>query len=565
MGYQVAFSTIRQALASGRIGTPVAARVVVHSLTNDNDVPALAAQVANEICGWLAASPQSLFAHGDVRGGQLTLLLQLARGLSALVSVGTQAGTSPLVESVVFGNQGTLSCEGDWEAFTDPTSGPTPTATSKWLADSFPAAIRRSIQTRQRVAFTERGLVESSGIASTGNGSNAGEEPFPTNLFTRASRRPADPPYGVLLVSGDHTHQPGYADAFRADPRCRLVGICDGLVTPERDALNRRLADRWHLPLFPNYREALARPDVHLVSICAEPERRTEFIVAAAEARRHLYLDKPLCATRAEARQIVAAVREHGVLAHMFSQVGWDPALRVQRLIDSGRLGELRAIHCDLCFAKGHPGTADLTRPRRESAQPDTFELPDAKRELTNIGVYGVILLLWLLRRRVRRVCANTGNFFFAEHQTRGLEDFGQMLLEMDGGLTASVTAARTGWRSHPSGGLHRVYLIGDRGMAVVDAHRPRVEVWSNQEPWSAPPRDPADPMAMWAPLPDSPFAAQPKRDWFVPSAAAWSTDVSRFLDCLRTGQDSDITVELAAAATDVLLRAYQSAAGYGL
>ena len=69
----------------------------------------------------------------------------------------------------------------------------------------------------------------------------------------------------------------------------------------------------------------------------------------------------------------------------------------------------------------------------------------------------------------------------------------------------------------------------------------------------------------MWAPLPDSPFVAQPKRDWFVPSVAAWSTDVSRFLDCLQTGQDSDITVEVAAAATDTLLRAYQSASNRGV
>src|SRR5262249_31052802 len=44
---------------------------------------------------------------------------------------------------------------------------------------------------------------------------------------------PADPPasrqprYGVLLVSGNHTHQEDYALAFAADPRCRLIAVTD--------------------------------------------------------------------------------------------------------------------------------------------------------------------------------------------------------------------------------------------------------------------------------------------------------------------------------------------------
>jgi len=64
---------------------------------------------------------------------------------------------------------------------------------------------------------------------------------------------------------------------------------------------------------------------------------------------------------------------------------------------------------------------------------PDRFELADSKRELSNVGVYPLVQLLSLVGRNVRRVTATTGNYFFAEHQRNNMEDFGQMLLELEG------------------------------------------------------------------------------------------------------------------------------------
>lgn len=552
MSFAAATAAIGQALSTQRLGTPVAARVLVHTLNDARELPALTAHVAMVTCDWLGSAPRTLFAQGDVRGGQLTVLLRLEGGQSALVSVGTKSQRAPAMEIILFGNRGTLSWEGgEQDVEHDSPAGGAASETEQRLL----VAIRQAIQTRDAVSWNSDGTTRNHPSAPPAKTTST------FSLFHRTTRRSLEPPYGLLLVAGDHTHQPGYAEAFLADPRCRLVGITDDAPSLQRQALNHRLAERLQTRVLPNLREALERPDVHIVSICAEPERRAPMIVEAAKAGRHIYLDKPLCASPQEAAQIVAAVREHNVLAHMFTQVSWDPATRARQWVDSGELGELVSIHCDICFAKGYVGTAQLGRPRVETSAPSQFELPDAKRELTNIGVYGMTLLLWLLRRPMRRVFASTGNYFFAEHQTRDMEDFGQVLLELDGGVTASITAGRTGWRSHPSGGLHRIHLIGERGAVVIDAHRPRAEIWSTLDPWIPPPRDPDDPLAMWAPLPGSPFQASPKQDWILPRANQWSTDVTWFLDCLEKGTDSHMTVEVAASATEALFAAYQSAA----
>ena len=312
--------------------------------------------------------------------------------------------------------------------------------------------------------------------------------------------------------------------------------------------------------MLPSLTDALARHDVHIVSICAEPYRRGRIIVQAARAGKHLYLDKPLAGSVEDVDSIVAAVRESRIVAHMFTQVHWDPAQRVRAVLESGELGDLVAVHCDVCFAKGHGGTADLSRPRVEHETPTRFELPDAKRELTNVGVYPIAMLLWLLRQNVTRVHGTTGNFFFTEHQSHDMEDFGQLLLEFDGGVTATISAGRAGWRSHPGMGLHRVCLIGTKGSVTVDAHRPRVEVWADVVPWTPPPRDPDDPMGMWAPRPDSPYKAAPKNGWVLPTASFWATDAKHFLDCIEQGKQSEVSVDVAAAATEILFAAYRSA-----
>ena len=226
------------------------------------------------------------------------------------------------------------------------------------------------------------------------------------------------PPFGTLLVAGGATHQEDYARALAADPRCRLLALADEPETsPRRKRWNEQLARELGIPVLPDLDTALARTDVSVVSICAEPERRARIILRCAEAGKHLYLDKPLAASADEARQLVAAIERAGVVNQMFSMVHTALATRARQIVRSGRLGDVVAIHADLLFAKGPAGTSRLGSPRVESRRPTQFERQDSKRELYNVGVYPLIFISWLLGRSVRRVSAVTANYFFREHQ----------------------------------------------------------------------------------------------------------------------------------------------------
>jgi predicted dehydrogenase len=365
--------------------------------------------------------------------------------------------------------------------------------------------------------------------------------------------------YGVLLVTGGQTHQESYALAFAADPRAQLVALTDELqISARRRSLNEQLAKQLNIPYIPDLQEALKLREVQVVSVCAEPERRARIAIQCAEAGKHLYLDKSLCPRLEDADALVAAVQKAGVKSHMYTFMTQPWLQRLRQLVNSGALGEIRAIHADCFFAKGHPGSAQPAR-RKEEFPPERHQLVEAKRELDNVGVYPLAHIHWFTGRKYKRVWCCTANYFFREHQKHNIEDFGLVQGELEGGIRVTVAAGRYGWTTHPGTGTHRYIVVGSRGIYIADAWRPRLEVYSTETPWTPPAAHPDDPMAFWLSTMQITHA-RPKTTWWPLDPVA-ERDAAYFLDCLDAGRDSEISVHQAAHIAEVLVAAYQSAA----
>jgi predicted dehydrogenase len=208
---------------------------------------------------------------------------------------------------------------------------------------------------------------------------------------------------------------------------------------------------------------------VDVSSICTPPERRARVIIRCAEAGKHLYLDKPLAPKLQEADAIVAAVRQAGVHSQMFSFITQPWARQAKAALAQGKIGQFLAIHADLFFAKGKPGSAQLSVPRMEQYPPERHQLLEAKRELDNIGVYPITMIRWLTGKKFRTVFGITANYFFEEHQKQNVEDFGLLSCTLENGLPVTIAVGRYGWTSHPAGGVNRMILVGSERSLVVD------------------------------------------------------------------------------------------------
>lgn len=151
----------------------------------------------------------------------------------------------------------------------------------------------------------------------------------------------AEAPVGVAVISFSHSHGSIWAEAFRDDPRCRLVAVWD-------DDLERgkREADRLETPFAPDLTELLGMPDVAAVAITSEHGRHEEQVVAAAEAGKHILCEKPMATSLEGCDRMISAVQEAGVSYMQGFQMRFDPVNRyVREMVQSGELGRISTVY----------------------------------------------------------------------------------------------------------------------------------------------------------------------------------------------------------------------------
>ncbi len=91
-----------------------------------------------------------------------------------------------------------------------------------------------------------------------------------------------------------------------------------------------------------DYRELLARPDVQVIDCCAPNQRHAEIVLAAAQAGKHIYCEKPLAMNVTEGQRMVEAAAKAGVKTQMTFNFRFFPAIsRARQLIEAGFVGRV--------------------------------------------------------------------------------------------------------------------------------------------------------------------------------------------------------------------------------
>ena len=143
---------------------------------------------------------------------------------------------------------------------------------------------------------------------------------------------------GVIGVGfGQQVHVP----AFRADARCQVVAIC-----ARRREHAAYVAEQLDVPhAYGDARELLGSGEVDAISIAVPPVLQPELVIAAAEAGKHVFCEKPLAADVPAAERALAAVRKSGIVHTMDFIIPEVPAWQHARsVLAEGRLGALRQV-----------------------------------------------------------------------------------------------------------------------------------------------------------------------------------------------------------------------------
>jgi len=109
-----------------------------------------------------------------------------------------------------------------------------------------------------------------------------------------------------------------------------------------------------------DYHELVSRDDISVVDICTPNYLHREQVIAALNAGKHVYCDKPLAMNAAEAAEIVQLAKSTGLTCQMTFHTRFCPAiLRAKQLADEGFLGEIVSFRGVFL----HSGYTDPDRP----------------------------------------------------------------------------------------------------------------------------------------------------------------------------------------------------------
>ena len=291
---------------------------------------------------------------------------------------------------------------------------------------------------------------------------------------------------GVIGAGGrgglaGHAHQP--------EEGVRLVAGADVDAKALEHFQERYGADAF---VTTDYRELLKRADVDAVFVTSPDFLHEEHAVAALEAGKHVYLEKPMAITIEGCDRILQAAfagKRKLYLGHNMRHM--DVILKMKALIDQGAIGEVKAGWCR--HFVGYGGDAYFKDWHAERAKSTSL--------LLQKGAHDIDVLHWLCRGYTRRVVGMGGLTLYDRITDRhgpsergdaswhlsnwpplsqkglnpviDVEDLSMMLMELDNGVFCSYQQCHytpDGWRNYTLIGAEgRIENFGDSpGEAVV-------------------------------------------------------------------------------------------------
>lgn len=280
-----------------------------------------------------------------------------------------------------------------------------------------------------------------------------------------------------LGVIGLHNHYHAYpiGDYLRRGiDGAELIAVAD-----ERERYAREFAQTFGAKAWTSdYRELLQRDDIDAVIITSYTSAHAEQVEAAAEAGKHVLLDKPIATTLEDADRIVeAGSRVKVMLAYLLRFL---PAYRkAYEVLQSGAIGDpvsaIYSIRVPAAFIKDTPD-ADT---QGWYADPEK----GGGGGFLDHGVHFTDFFRWFFASEPTQVVARVGNLTYKD---LGVEDYGIATYTLESGaiVTVESTWHAADWYG-PTASPDRCSLTGTRGEIELHYQKsPQLEIAAREDPY---------------------------------------------------------------------------------
>ena len=247
---------------------------------------------------------------------------------------------------------------------------------------------------------------------------------------------------------------------MRYIPEIEVYAAADVMIENARAWLEEQRIEH----IYQNYRELLALEEVDAVLISTPTDTHAEIAIAAAEAGKHIFCEKPIDMTVEKVKEVVAAVKKAGVKF----QVGFNRRFdhnfqRVREHVVNGNVGD---VHMVLVTS-------------RDPAPPSIDYIASSGELFLDMMIHDFDMVRYQSGAEVVAVTAHGAVLVDEEIGKAGDIDTAVVTLELSNGALAVINNSRKAVYGYDQ----RVEVFGSGGQAVAYNDRPNnVELYTEAD-----------------------------------------------------------------------------------
>jgi predicted dehydrogenase len=325
--------------------------------------------------------------------------------------------------------------------------------------------------------------------------------------------------HGAGNVSTEHLR------AYLNNPHCEVVAISSRTKEGAERKAREVGVDPARIGLYDSIHDLVADRRVDALSLCTPPARHAEETIAAAQAGKHVLIEKPVAVSVEELHRMDAAVAQAGVKTVVSFVLRWNPLVAtIKRLLADGAFGRtffVQTAYWHNPVASGYPGA----KPGPRSSPVST---------MLGGGCHAMDMARFLIESDVTQVTALTRDTIEGHASPANTA----ALVQFANGAMGYVSACTEQWMPY----VFNIDLFGDSG--AIRGNR----LFTKQLPGATGFAE------IPTVMPDSGDVAH----------HPFPQEVDHFIECIRSGRESHVSLRDAVNTHEACFAAEDSAARGG-
>ena len=249
----------------------------------------------------------------------------------------------------------------------------------------------------------------------------------------------------------------GWFGEIHVETLSGIPGVAVGAVCTRTESRLNDIADRFGAESrYTDYREMIQDPSIDIIDVTTHVDDHEEMVIAALEAGKHVFVEKPMAMNAAECDRMIAAAEKAPGMFMVGHICRFDPRVAMaKQAIDEGRLGKIISMHARRNLSKTL-GEANL----------------DKISALFGDGIHDIDVMLWFSGAAATSVYAQQ-----VHPGKNKFPDVGWAMARLDSGATAVVESVWHLPRSTPYVIDAKTEIIGTEGAIYIDCGNAGLEI----------------------------------------------------------------------------------------